>query len=282
MPEHRESPRDLREDELERALRDLGARLAYPEPPDLAAVTRRLPYSPVPLPTPPWARRGVLRRPTARLRRTVLALAAALTFVATAVAVASPAAREAVAGWLGLPGARIELTPSPPTAPTRTLGEGLRLGERVTLEEARARVAFPILVPDDPALGAPDEVYVTSEFPGGQVFLVYGERAGMPSAAETGAAVLVSEFAGDLEREILRKTIGPGSELEAVNVNGRRGFWIEGAPHEVFLLDRHGRPIPDTLRLSGNVLLWERGGVTLRLESALGKQDALDIASSFR
>jgi hypothetical protein len=40
--------------------------------------------------------------------------------------------------------------------------------------------------------------------------------------------------------------------------------------------------IIDELRLSDNVLLWERGSVTMRLESALGRDDSLRIARSAR
>lgn len=285
MPERPGFRRPLREDELERALRDVGARIAYPEPPDLAAVIRRLPSRPRSLAAPPGPERGLREGHSesrrARLRRSVLAVAAALTVVVTAALLASPAAREAVAGWLGLPGARIELTPSPPVAPTRTLGEGLRLGERVTIAEARKRVDFHVLLPRDTVLGRPDEVYVGSEFAGGQVFLVYRERPGLPRAAEIGVAVLVSEFVGRVDRELLHKMVGPGGELEVVDVNGRPGFWVEAAEHVVFSLDRNGRVVPDTLRVAGNVLLWQQGNVTLRLESALTKQDALSIASSF-
>jgi hypothetical protein len=35
------------------------------------------------------------------------------------------------------------------------------------------------------------------------------------------------------------------------------------------------------LRVTGNVLLWQRGDLTLRLETALGLPAALQIAASF-
>jgi hypothetical protein len=52
--------------------------------------------------------------------------------------------------------------------------------------------------------------------------------------------------------------------------------------HHLGLRDRHGNLMIDALRLSDNVLLWERGEVTLRLESALGRDDSLRIARSAR
>jgi hypothetical protein len=35
------------------------------------------------------------------------------------------------------------------------------------------------------------------------------------------------------------------------------------------------------VRLAGNVLLWESGGVTYRIESTLSKAEAIAIAESF-
>ena len=48
--------------------------------------------------------------------------------------------------------------------------------------------------------------------------------------------------------------------------------------HEFFYLDADGEPQPDTARLAANTLLWERDGVTYRLESALDRDAALAIA----
>jgi hypothetical protein len=67
-----------------------------------------------------------------------------------------------------------------------------------------------------------------------------------------------------------------------VTVNGGRGFWLEGAPHQFFYRDPDGSVRPDTLRLAGNTLLWEQGGVTLRLEADLTRDQALRLASTFR
>ena len=38
----------------------------------------------------------------------------------------------------------------------------------------------------------------------------------------------------------------------------------------------------ETLRLAENTLLWERGGVTYRLEAQVTRDEAIRIASSFR
>ena len=48
------------------------------------------------------------------------------------------------------------------------------------------------------------------------------------------------------------------------------------------LLDERGEYVMETLRLEGNVLLWVRDGVTLRIESALSRDEAIHVAESIR
>lgn len=156
---------------------------------------------------------------------------------------------------------------------------------RVSLEEADRRLAgsFAVETPRFPSLGPPDEVYVSSFASGGQAALVYGPRPGLPAEPQTGVAALVVEFRGGVVRgDLLGKIVGPGTRVEHVMVNGAPAIWISGAPHEVFARDRNGQVIADTVRLAGNVLLWERDGLTLRLESALGRAEAIRIAASVR
>jgi hypothetical protein len=50
----------------------------------------------------------------------------------------------------------------------------------------------------------------------------------------------------------------------------------------VVLLDEHGEYVMETLRLEGNFLLLVRNGVTLRLESALARDDATRVAETIR
>ena len=267
------APLDLR-------LVELGPMLSYPRPRDLApAVRRRLEESPVrPLRDRP-ARRAYFSADAAKARRGLIPAIAAAALLATFLLAASPTARKALAGWLGLRGVQIHVTPSRPTAPVRTLGEGLQLGQRMTLDQAKGRVAFPILMPS--ALGQPDEVYLGTQFASGQVFLMYRARPGLPTAAETGAGLLVAQFRAGISGEHLHKLLGPGTKLESVRVNGHPGFWIEGS-HELYFEDEDGLAVPDTVRLAGNVLLWEQGSVTIRLESALSKKDALRVAASLQ
>jgi hypothetical protein len=62
-------------------------------------------------------------------------------------------------------------------------------------------------------------------------------------------------------------------------VDGQPGFWLEGA-HFFSYFDRHGDMQSEQVRLAGNVLLWERGTRTLRLEADISKEEALRIAES--
>jgi hypothetical protein len=66
--------------------------------------------------------------------------------------------------------------------------------------------------------------------------------------------------------------------VEPVTVDGREGVWLEGGPHTVTFLDEDGEPVVDHTRLAGNTLIWERGSLTLRLESELTKEEAVRIA----
>jgi hypothetical protein len=159
------------------------------------------------------------------------------------------------------------------------------LGERVTLVEAQARVGFPVLVPA--SLGAPDEVYVGAQPPGGQVALVYHPRPDLPAggpAEPAGAGLLLTQFRGDLnvDRGLIAKGLGPDTTIETVAVEGGAGLWIAGRPHSFFYRDASGQVRDETVRLAGNTLLWERDRLTLRLEGAATRDDALRIAIALR
>ncbi len=282
----------LGEAELERALRDLGQHLAYPPTPNLVLpVRQRLAQRPARrLPWSGWWPVG---------RRFAVALAALLALASAALLAFEPGARTAVAERLGLRGVWIErlpLVPAPtPTAtaaptplPTPTsipLGARLELGEVLPLQEARARVPYPVVVPSLPELGAPDEVYLSPVPAGGQVALVYRARPGLPPASETGVGLLLTQFVarpGTLNSGVLGKGAGPDTRIEETVVNGGRGVWLEGQPHLLFLSDARGQLRQEPVRLAGNVLLWEQGELTLRLEAAISKAEALRIATSVR
>jgi hypothetical protein len=260
--------------ELGRALVDLGARLDYPRMPALAVQVRhRLERE-----LEPPSVREVLR-PYRPLRRSVTIAVLGLLLVAGA----------ATAALFRIRGVEIRIRSTPTAVPSRSptteaspdLGRTLSLGERVTLREARQAVSFRVRLPSLPELGSPDEVYIDDEPSSGRVTAVYAPRPGLARTSATDVGLLVTEFRARFDEEFVIKEAGPGTRVEQVSVGGAPGYWVEGEPHTVVYVDDRGLN-SDTLRLAGNTLLWERNGVTFRLEADISKGEALRIATSFR
>src|SRR5262245_14560552 len=110
--------------ELERALHDLGERLAYPATPDLAAsVRRRIAALPEPA-RPTWWQGIYVWWSGLDQRRAFATAVLALVLIGAVVIALVPTARETVAGWLGVRGIHIvfvDETPTPvPTSPAPT------------------------------------------------------------------------------------------------------------------------------------------------------------------
>ena len=240
----------LTDDELAQGLRELGARLDIPPAPDLAPLVRAR------LEAPPR-------------RRPWVYAAAALAVMLAGLALAQS---EAVSRWLGVRGIRIILLDRAPRAPVVA---DLRLGRKVSLAEVRRAVPFRVLIPA--ALGNPDEIYLSDDR---RVSLIYRARPDLPRAHETGVGLLVTEFQAEIDSSYFKKVASGSTRVESVTVGSGRGFWITGA-HTLVYRDRTGTR-EDTLRLAGNVLIWERDGVTFRFESALPKEASLRIAESMR
>ena len=244
--------------ELERELRAL--RVEWPETPDLAgAVVGRLPARP--------PRRGLwLDWPAWRV-------AVALGAVLVAVVMAVPPARSAVLDLLGFGSVRIERAEPRPSE----FGADLALGEPVTLETARRRAGFPVVVPE--AVGRPDAVYVSDQ--PARVDLVYRPREGLP-ASSAGVGLLVSEFRA-VATPMIEKTLGEATRIERLTVGGDPAFFITGADHGFAYLMPGGDAAFETQRLAGPTLLVERSdGVLLRVEGELTREQAVRIAESVR
>ena len=245
--------------DLERDLRALAASVEFPPTPDLARVVRgRIEGEPRPV-------RGLV--PVGR--RAVL-VALVLVVAALGAALAVPAARTALLEWLGIRGVTVTRVETAPTAP---LHADLGLGEPVTLDEARARVPFPLAVPPPAVRGAPDEIFVAQLSHGPQVAFVWGNEDGE-------ADLLLTQTRASLEREFVQKLAGPGTTMEEVDVNGAPGLWLAGAPHAFAYVTPDGAPVEETLRLADNTLLWERDRTTFRLEGDLTRAEALALAES--
>jgi hypothetical protein len=236
--------------ELELELRRLGREVAWPETPELAGAVRRRIEAP----------------PERRFRPRTLAIALAILAVAVGAVFAVPPARTAILDWLGFGGVEVRRVAELPQVPS----EGrLVLGERVSLERARALAEHPVLVPDEAGFERPDAVYVDPFAPGRPVALVYGPL-GRPR-------LLVLQFraAPLIEKALLGET-----RVEQVTVDGAPGLWMEGPRHEFFYRTLEQEAMRDTQRLAGNTLLWTRGPLTLRIEGDLSKAEAIRIAES--
>jgi hypothetical protein len=186
--------------------------------------------------------------------------------------VLSPQAREAVADLLGVAGIEIQFRPEL----EEPVGAGLGLGVRMSLEEAAETVDFTVSIPDQ--LGEPDGVYLSE----GRINMVWPDGGSLPAAGDTGVGLLYTQFHSDGVDDTFVKSLGPESVVIPTEVAGWSGFWIEGDPHVISIEDASGRRVVETLRLAGNVLMWETDEVTHRLETMLGLDDALGIAESMR
>jgi hypothetical protein len=247
----------MTDEELGEALRTLEPMLLQPQPPDVTGEVV----------TAIDAGRRPRRHISSSLRIAIL-IAAALLLIATAAAAAKFV--------IDLGGIRIEREPTLTTTPTSSPIAGVALGRSVTLTEATAAAGFTPLIPRE--LGAPDRVWLTS---GTRAFdqpdtvlvaMAWLPRPGLPAIPGTPFGASLIEVRGD--DDVLVKHVGaPFDELR-----GGRAYWIH-APHEVELLTRDGTRV---FPVTGNVLVWQRGTLALRLETDLAQRAALHLAGLAR
>lgn len=236
--------------ELEQRLLALGTALDLPPAPNtVPAVLAGLP-----------ARRRRHRRPASR----VVAVAVAVMLLLVGVAMAVPPSRDAILRVIGLRGVSIvRVHRLPPLPAGARLGGKLGLGRPIPLASARHAAGFTALIPPH-ASGA----FLGHDVPGGRISVALGR-------------VLITEFRG-ASQPIVFKTIDPGTAMEMVRVNGARGVYLSGAPHEVLYAQPDGQIRTDRVRLAGNVLIWQQKGVIVRIEGTHTLAQALAIARSLR
>lgn len=254
--------------QLERELRALSEGLEIPETPDIASsVAARIEERRL---HPQWIRPAFV----------VVATLAVLILLASAVLIFSPDARSAVANLLGVRGVGVQLR-DPEVSPSPNQGiEDLGLGDSSSLEEVRQEAGFNVALPD--TLGSPTAVLFRESPPGGMVTMVYATRPGLPETNVRGVGLLMIQFKGDFQSPVFRKSAGSGTQITEVLIDQRPGLWIEGVPHLLTFHDRDGDPVEERPRLAGNVLLWERSGVTFRIEAEISLEEAIRIAESVR
>ncbi|MCT9934993.1 hypothetical protein N5079_32795 [Planotetraspora sp. A-T 1434] len=191
-----------------------------------------------------------------RVRLSRRKVAAALAVFLAVLIGATPQGRAAVASVLRFAGVEIGVGapgPLPAGVPSPLPGE-----RRVTLDEARRAVAFPIVVPF--ALGDPADVRVAD---GGRVVSLFWPGARL------------DEFDGTLG-VVFRKDLGEPWPEEIPRL---RAWWVQ-QPHRLSYVPRHGGA-PREERVAAPTLIWQRGAVGLRLEGP-SRDQALRIAASAR
>ena len=205
-------------------------------------------------PTPPL--RPELAPRGRDLRRPLLA-ALALGLAALAAALVVPQSRGAILRFLHLGGVTVTFVDRLPPAQERPLGAAL--GAEVTPAEARTVLGGTLLLPP---LSPPPPLHARQQV----VSLVFRDR---------GEPVLLSEsYTGTAA--FLQKMAPPGTQLQRLPVGGVPGIWLQGERHLVLF---PGAPP----RLAGHVLVWQHGGLTLRLEGAtLTRARALELATALR
>jgi hypothetical protein len=238
---------------IEQQLTELGAALDVPATPDLmSGVSGRL------------ERRRSSRRQLPRLtQRRPIAIAIVLALLLVGTAAAVPALRHAVERVFGLDGVVVQRVPRLPPVPKQH-GNALVFGRRIPVADAAHATSFRALLPPSGI----DAAYVATKPPGGRLTLVIGRS-------------LLMEFRGQ-SFPFIEKLIGTGTRARRVRVDGGRGVWLSGAPHEVLFMNERGVVQTDTVRLEGNVLIWQHGRLILRIEGASSLPAALALAKSLR
>ena len=190
------------------------------------------------------------RAPRARSWRPVW-VALAVLALALLIALGVPSARSAILRVFHLGGATVERVDVLPPARERPLSAGL--GPVAGTAEVRAALGAPMRLPK----GAGSA----------QVHLHDGVAS---VVLATPQPVLLSELAGEF---LLKKIAATTTDVVWLQVGRSPGLWISGARHVVVF------PAAPP-RLAGNVLVWETGGLTYRLEGrGLSRAAALRLAA---
>jgi len=196
-------------------------------------------------PTPPLYG-AVLARVTSRTRRRrFLAVAVACVVVALAVALAVPDSRASLLRFFHIRGASVALVDRLPPLTSRRA-----LGQPIALDQA----GFRLLLPSG---RRPERVYAGD----GGYWLRY-------------PGLLLFEVESGDGSQVIKKAALVTAKVEYVRVRGEPGIWI-GGRHALYLPG--GSPVA-----TNRALIWQHGGLTLRLEAAVGLEQALAVAQSVR
>ena len=216
---------------------------------ELSALAAQIEWPETPALRPELAPRRHLMQPGRPV-----ALAVTIVAVALAAAFAVPQSRGAILRFLGLGAVHVEFAERLPAAQEHPLSA--RLGPTVSMAVARDLLGRPPLQPPlapAPALHAQDGIV--------SLLFLHG-----------GEPVLLSELSS--RSRLLKKIALTSTSVQWVRVGTDPAIWIAG--------DRHVVVFPHAVpQLAGNVLVWQHGNLTLRLEGAhLTLRDAETLAAN--
>jgi hypothetical protein len=248
---------------LEAQLDLLSEDIQFPEAPDFSATI---------------ARSLAPRVQPVRWPRRVLLVAAVIALLLIA-AVSIPESRTALANWLGLGGIRIEFVDTLLDREDRVeIDSSLIVGEEIELEDANLTRGIPIRgLPDT----IPVRVFERKDGSVTTVSLFYEPSAALPDIGETGVGALLMQTDAPGEFIFLVKETHPLERASFVQVGGTDGYWVQTGNLVATPFDPAGEfGIDQVSRRTGNVLLWQIGGITYRLETNLSRAEAIALAES--
>lgn len=254
-------------DELEGALRGAGATFRAEPTPDVASAVRTRLAAPA---------TTAVRRP----KRWRAAAGAAAGAVLLALV---PGVREAVADLIdSLPGITFNYdrggdTSTPQTGTGRPdegapLGAPLGMLGATTLEDARDRVPYDLPVPS--VLGDPDAVYVRE----GVVTMLWRASPDLPALAGSDVGLVIDIVDGS--RGAVFEKLLLDVEVEWFRLDGMSAAWV-GQAHPLVMVNIDGMPDRELERVASRTLLIS-GGTTIRIESLLDRDGAVDLARTLR
>ncbi|NOH01545.1 MAG: hypothetical protein HND47_06030 [Chloroflexi bacterium] len=265
--------------EFRKQLRDIAKGMDYPPTPDIAGfVSARLRSLPAP------SGRGDRGEGRPRLISRTLTWSLTIALILLLSLLLIPPARAAILEFIQIGIVRIFPQSAQPTAEpvqpavpeieapvTATPASSQSFFESIagetTLEEAQKLVAYPILLPAyPPDLGKPDYVYI-QEADGDMTILVWVDAQNPEEVQMSLHFIPMGSWA--------IKKVAP-TVIQETSVNGQRAIWAVG-PYPLRFSDDS---LEITRLVEGNVLIWERDGITCRLETDLPLEEAIKIAES--
>jgi hypothetical protein len=272
----------MKEMNFEAQLRSIANRMEYPQTPDIAgAVGARL--------RQPTRSRFISKLFVSAQRRR-LAWSLTLAFILLSSLMLIPPARAAILEFIQIGVVRIFRAEPTPIAPPQSVPPMQmpvtatpaatempqvliplleRLAGEMTLEDAQARLSYPLLLPSYPAeLGPPDRIFV-QDADGPMTIMVWLDPQ------DPGEIQMSLHFLPPDSWAI--KKVEP-TMIEETRVDGIYAIWAVGP----YPLRYKNGDLDFTRMIDGHVLIWQDSEITYRLETELPLEEAIKIAESLQ